>query len=101
MFQSAKDPEAVDGAEDGFDRGEFDVGVHASAPFGFAVGEADLDVGDGAGFGAGAEGVLFEIGNFKAGRAALMQGVDEGGEGAIAAAGEAHVRAGAAGGGAA
>src|SRR5436189_2848584 len=61
-------------AEHGFDRREFDVRVHPCAPFGFAVGQLDLDVGDGARLRAFAQGVLAEIDDFKRRRAVLMQG---------------------------
>ena len=72
-------------AEDGLDRGEFDIRIHAGAPAALAGGELDLDVREGAGLGPGAERVLAEIGHLELRDAGMLrQGVDERGDRAVA-----------------
>jgi len=64
------------------------VGVDGCAPCFFAGIGLHLDVGDGIGFSAGAEGVFAVGGDFDLGAACGGECADEGGDGAIAFAGE-------------
>jgi hypothetical protein len=79
---------AVQGADDGVDGGEFDVGVAADAEVGAGGGGFDFDVAHGAGIGSGAERVLGIALDFERRDVRLAEGVDEGSDRAIA--GTAH-----------
>src|SRR2546425_13090583 len=76
--------DAVEGADDGLERGRVDRLVHADAP-GDDVGAARLDVGDSGGVGAGRHGVLRVVDHLELDAEVGLDGVDEGGDGAVAA----------------
>ena len=66
------------------DAGEFDAGVHAGSEGAFSAGGFHLDIGGGLGVAARAERVLAVVRDLE-GRAGVRgEGVDEGGEGAVA-----------------
>ena len=79
---------AVEGADDGVDRGEFDVGVAADAVEDAVAGHFDLDVAHGAGVGAGSEGVFGVIEDFDGREIGFREAIDERGDRAVAGAAE-------------
>ena len=79
---------SIQGADNGVDGSELDVGVAADAEVGAGGGSFDFDVAHGAGIGSGAERVLGVALDFERRDVRLAEGVDEGGDRAIA--GTAH-----------
>src|SRR5439155_19120531 len=76
--------DAVEGTDDRLERRRVDRLVHADAP-GDDVGAARLDVGDSGGVGASRHGVLRVVDHFELDAEVGLDGVDEGGDGAVAA----------------
>ena len=79
---------SIQGADNGVDGGKFDVGVAADAEVGAGGSGFDFDVAHGAGIRSGAERVLGIALDFERREVRLAEGVDEGGDRAIA--GTAH-----------
>ena len=70
-------------AEDGFDGGQFDIGVHARAPAVLAGAVLNLDIGDRGSLFAGAQGMFAVGGDFELWQTGGDETVDEGREGAV------------------
>jgi len=72
------------------DRSEFDVGVAANAEVGAGGGRFDFDIAHGAGIGSGAQRMLGVALDFDRWEVCLAQGVNEGGDRAVAGSLECH-----------
>src|SRR5207302_2426990 len=88
LFHFALRSRSVQRAEDGFDRRQFDIGVHASSPPGAAVAVFHLDIGNGRGLFTGTQGVFAVLSDLEARHSCGSKAVNQRGQRTVAFTGE-------------